>query len=192
VPAAITRTGAYPFAAASKDAAIYTTFAPGGGNTAHIVGSTGGTGVALAEVFDATENPSDASPRLSNLSARAQVGTGDNVLIGGFIIGGSAPVTVLIRAVGPSLAQFGVNGVLADPILELHSNSALLQTNDNWSEANNVAEIASVMAQRTFALPANSKDSVVLVALAPGLYSAVIRGAGNTTGVALLELYEVR
>lgn len=184
------RVGAYPFSPSSRDAAVYTRFAPGA-NTAHVVGGSSETGVALAEVFDGNPAYGPGSSRLTNLSARGQVGLGSDVLIGGFIIGGQTSVTVLIRAVGPTLASFGVSGVLADPKLELHSSTALLETNDNWSEAANAATIADFNTRHAFALPAGSKDAVILTTLPPGVYSGVVKGANNLTGTALFELYEV-
>lgn len=190
--AAVTgQVGAFPFSPTGKDAAVYTRFLPGA-NTAHVVGATSGSGVTLAEVYDANTVYLPGSTRLTNLSARAKVGVGAEVLIGGFAIGGQTSLTLLIRAVGPTLANFGVNGVLADPKLELHSSTALLQTNDNWSEAANASTIATLNTQQAFALPANSKDAVILVTLPPGVYSAVVAGVNNTTGTTLLEVYEVQ
>lgn len=190
ISAVAVRVGAYPFSPSSRDAAVYTSFAPGG-NTAHVVGGSAENGVVLAEVFDGNATYTAGSPRLTNLSARGQVGQGSDVLIGGFIIGGQTPVTVLIRAVGPTLAGFGVTGVLADPKLELHASTGLLEANDNWSDAANASAIADHNARHAFALPSNSKDAAILITLPPGAYSGVIKGANNLTGTALFELYEV-
>ncbi len=188
---AAARVGASLFAASSKDAAIYTTFAPGA-NSAHLLSASGDPGIALAEVFEATAGLAEPSPRLVNLSVRAQVATADNVLIGGFVVGGGGPVTVLVRAVGPTLQAFNVGGVLADPTLELYSNGTRLQANDNWSDAAGASAVATLNGKVGFALPIGSKDAALFVTLAPGGYSAVVRGTGNTVGVALLEIYEIR
>ncbi len=111
------------------EAAIVITLAPGN-YTAILNGVDGGTGVALVEVYDLT---SDSDSKLANISTRGRVETGDNVMIGGFIIGGTQPTKVIIRALGPSLTNAGVPGALQDPMLELHgSNGALILQNDNW------------------------------------------------------------
>jgi hypothetical protein len=125
--------------------------------------------------------------RLINLASRADVGTGANILFCGFTIAPGANKTVLVRAVGPTLTSFGVSGALADPRLELFSGTTLLNSNDNWSAADG-ATFSSVGA---FALPAGSKDSALVVTLAPGGYTAQVSGVGNATGVALVEIYEV-
>lgn len=183
--------GAYAFSPTSKDAAVYTTFNAGVPNTVHILGAnTGSLGVALAEVFDANGTYTDTSPRFVNLSARAQVGTGGDVLIAGFVIGGQSPVTVLIRGLGPTLGNFGVSGVMADPKLQLFAGQTLIDTNDNWGQAANASQLGALSAQFGITLAANSKDAVILATLQPGLYSAIISGVNNTTGVALIDLNE--
>jgi uncharacterized protein (DUF1800 family) len=127
-------------------------------------------------------------PRLVNLSSRAHVGTGDGVTIAGFVVGPGSGATVLIRAVGPSLAAHGVNGALVDPILSLHgADGSIIATNDNWDSA----DTATMNAVGAFPLLATSKDAAMVRTLAPGVYSAVVSGVNDTTGVGLLELYEV-
>jgi len=120
-----------------------------------------------------------------NLSTRIQVQTGDNAGIGGFIITGSAPKHVLLRAIGPSIT--GVPGVLADPVLELHSPGATTITNDNWRDdpSQEPAIIATGIA------PTNNLESAIDVTLNPGAYTAVVRGKNNTSGVALVEVYDL-
>jgi hypothetical protein len=114
-----------------------------------------------------------------------QVQTGNNVGIGGFIISGSAPKHVLLRAIGPSLTGFGVSNVLADPVLELHGPGAFVTvTNDNWRDTQE-AEI-----QATGIPPVNDLESAIDATLAPGSYTAIVRGNGNTSGVALIEVYD--
>ena len=179
--------GAFALPASSKDAALVGTI-PSGGYTVQLTGKAGATGVALVEVYDATASFTAATPRLTNVSARTQVGTGGNILITGFVIAGSGTRQVLIRATGPALAAFGVDGTLADPKLELY-NSAGVKTdeNDNWVAATAAAQ-ASVGA---FPLTVGSKDSVIVATLAPGSYTAQVSGVGATTGVALVEIYEL-
>ena len=117
-----------------------------------------------------------------------RVQPGDNVGIGGFIITGTAPKHVLLRAIGPSLTQFGVPNVLADPVLELHGPGAFATiTNDNWRD--DPAQEAAILA--TGLAPANNLESAIDVTLNPGAYTAVVRGKNNTSGVALIEVYDL-
>lgn len=184
--------GAFAFGnATSKDAALYNPTFASGTYSVWITGATGGTGVALAEIYDATPNASYTSttPRLTNVSARTQVGTGGDILIAGFSISGQTSKTVLIRAVGPTLAAFGVPGALNNPKLELFSGSSLINENDDWGGAASTS--SAFFSVGAFALPTNSRDAVLLVTLAPGSYTAQVSGVGGTAGVALVEVYEV-
>ena len=116
------------------------------------------------------------------------------MLIAGFVVQGTAPKQLLIRGVGPALAQFGVTGALSDPQLALFQQgvAGTLQQNDNWSSAANATQIAAAAsAVGAFALPPNSKDAALLVTLPPGAYSAQVSGVGNAAGVALVEIYEI-
>jgi sugar lactone lactonase YvrE len=125
---------------------------------------------------------------LRNMSARAAVGTGDNVLINGFILGGNALATnaIVVRAIGPSLANSGVSDSLQDPILELHDgNGVLIATNDNWQDSQKDQLVALGLA------PTDPKESALYATLAAGSYTAVVRGGGDTTGVALVEIYGI-
>lgn len=193
--AAANRLGAFALPdPASKDAALY--LSPASGiYSVKVTGVNNTTGIALAEIYDASGTDYTlATPRLINVSARAQVGTGDGVLIAGFVIEGASPRTVLIRAVGPTLAGYGVPGAMADPQLELKRTengvSSVVATNDNW---NGDAQIAAAMATvGAFNFQSTgSKDAAILITLQPGIYSAKASGVGNTTGVALVEVYEV-
>jgi sugar lactone lactonase YvrE len=184
--------GAFALAGAtSKDAALYNPAFTSGSYSVQITGTAGTTGVALAEIYDATASTAvtATTPRLTNVSARTQVGTGDDILIAGFTIGGQTPQTVLIRAVGPTLTDFGVAGVLADPRLELYTGSTRINENDNWGGA--AALSSAFQSVAAFALPAASRDAVLLLTLQPGSYTAQVIGVGNTSGVALVEVYEV-
>lgn len=194
--------GAFAWASPlSHDSALLEALAPGP-YTANISGeaatsnlaltTSGDTGIALAEVYDATPPGAftSASTRLINISARVQVGTGANILIAGFVIGGSTARTVLIRGSGPALIPFGVPGTLADPQLSLYSGSTLLDSNSGWGGDTAVANAAAAVG--AFAWPsASSHDSAILVTLPPGPYTAQVSGASGDTGVALVEVYDV-
>ena len=157
---------------------------PPGAYTAVVRGNNNGTGVGLVEAYDLD---SAADAQLANISTRGFVDTGDNVMIGGFILGnGSANARVLIRAIGPSLTAFGVPNALADPTLELHNNNgAIIAANDDWRDTQQ-AEI-----EATGIPPSDDRESAIVGTLAPGAYTAIVRGKNNTTGVALVEAYQL-
>ena len=179
--------GAFALTPGAKDAALVGTI-PSGGYTVQLTGKAGATGVGLVEVYDATTSFTTATPRLTNVSARTQVGTGGNILICGFVVAGSGNRQVLIRAAGPALTAFNVAGVLADPKLELYNGASVkIDENDNWV-ASTLAAQNSVGA---FGFTASSKDSVIVATLAPGSYTAQVSGINSTTGVALVEIYEL-
>ena len=183
-------TGAFALPAGSRDAALVARLAPGA-YTAQVTGTASTTGVALVEIYDA--EPA-ASSRLINTAVRAQVGTGASILIPGLVIGTGAPKNVLIRAVGPTLgaAPFNVPGVLAQPVVTLFSGPQAVATNTAWNAAPNAAAIRdAARAVGAFALAEGSRDSALLVTLPPGAYTIQVAGANNTTGVALVEIYEV-
>lgn len=181
--------GAFAFGAGARDAAIYSNALASGSYSIQIAGKGGATGIALAEIYDATPGASvtATTPRLINVSARTQVGTGDNILITGFAVGGSTSARLLIRAIGPGLTAFGVGGALADPKLEIYSSSNKTAENDNWLAADATA-FSSVGA---FSLTAGSRDAAIIVTLQPGTYTAQVSGVGGTTGVALVEVYQL-
>jgi len=162
------------------ESAILTSLNPGA-YTAIVRGVNNGTGIALVEGYDL--NPA-AGSKLGNMSTRALVQTGDNVMIGGFIITGSGQKNVIVRAIGPSLAQHGITNPLQDPTLELHNgNGAIIAFNDNWKDTQQ-AQI-----QATGLAPTNDNESAIVRMLAPGNYTAIVRGKNNTIGVALVEVY---
>ena len=139
--------------------------------------------------LDPTSATVQAPSQSLNISTRLNVGTDDNVLIGGFIITGTDLKLVVLRGIGPSLAISGVSGVLADPILELHdSTGALVATNDNWMD-NNAAD-QMVLTDNSLA-PTDSLESALVQTLNPGAYTAIVKGVGATTGVALVEAYDL-
>jgi beta-glucanase (GH16 family) len=129
---------------------------------------------------------------LTNISTRAAVGTGADVLIVGFVVGGTGAKKVLIRGIGPTLAQFSVPGTLADPILTLTKvTGEPVASNDDWYTADNAAEVDTTIRGLTFPYPAQSTDSALLLALPPGSYTAKLSGANNTTGVGMIEVYDL-
>lgn len=159
----------------------------GAGYTAVLAGSGGGTGIGLLEIYDLN---AAANSKLANISTRGFVGVDPDLLIGGFIPGPSdrAPIKVLVRALGPSLTSQGVGGALQDPVLELHDGNGTLLTNDNWKDASNAAEIQATLP------PPDERESAIITTLAPSNsgYTAVVRGANGTTGVALVEVYSLQ
>jgi hypothetical protein len=150
--------------------------------TAVLRGKNNSTGVGLVEIYDL--NPS-ANSKLANLSSRGFVGTGDNVMIGGVIIGADTAngATVLIRGIGPQLTRFGIPNALSDPIMELHDRDGnSLAVNDNWKDTQQAAIQEKIP-------PADDRESAILVTLAPGNYTAILRGVNDGTGNALVEVY---
>lgn len=183
------RVGAFPFASNSLDAALSLQLGPQG-YTAAITGANDASGVTLVEAYDADTVPgSPLGPRLLNLSTRAEVGT--DPLVAGFVIVGTEPRRLLIRAVGPTLVRQGLGSALADPRLTLYRGTTLLATNDDWEISRSGAAIAAT-AQRVGAFPLNagSLDAALLITLAPGSYTAVITGADGGSGIALVEVYD--
>lgn len=164
--------------------AIAITLQPGA-YTAVVHGKNGATGVALAEVYVAAET---VGASVSNISTRAMVRTGDDVLIGGMTVSGDSSVPVILRALGPSLTKYGVAGVLANPVLELHDRDGnLIGYTDNWRDDADQA----IRIWRAGYAPSTSMEPAMSVTLAPGNYTAIVRGSGNTSGVALFEAYQV-
>ncbi len=190
---AFTAVGAFPFASpTSRDAAVATALTTRD-NSVKISSANASTGLVIAEIYDATANDFfiSATPRLLNVSVLKSLGTGLTV---GFTIAGSTPKTVLIRAIGPTLGDFGVPGTVADPQLILfNSSSVKLAENDNWAAtpALGTSLAAAFSTVGAFALPTTSRDAVLLTTLPPGGYSVQVSGVANTTGAALVEVYEV-
>lgn len=181
--------GAFALPAASKDAAVLAPFAPAS-YTARITSSVpGGSGIAMVEVYDSD----DASPvsRLVNVSALGFVGSEAQALAPGFVISGTEPKRLLLRAVGPGLAPLGVDGTLADPQLAVipAGHLFIVARNDNWDAS---AALADAFTQaRAFALVPGSRDAALVVTLPPGGYTVQVSGADSTTGKALVEIYDL-
>ncbi len=183
---AFAQVGACALADNSSDAALRLTLSPGC-YTAQVSGAGSPSGVALVEVYEM-----DGTSRLVNLSTRARVETGDSILISGLVISGSGPRRLLIRAGGPALTQYGLDGVLTDPILTLFDrNGTAVAANDNWSDSAGPAISAAAASCGAGAFAAGSKDAALLLDVAPGLYSIQVKGAGDSSGLALLEVYDV-
>ncbi len=162
------------------ESAILTSLNPGN-YTAIVRGVNNGTGIGLVESYDLDLT---AGSKLGNISTRALVQTGDNVMIGGLIITGSGQKNVIVRAIGPSLAQQGITNPLLDPTLELHdATGAVIAFDDNWRDSQE-AEI-----EATGLAPTDDRESAIVSTLAPGNYTAIVRGKNNTIGVALVEVY---
>ena len=183
--------GAFALSPGTKDAALVATLSPGN-YTARVVGN--GAGVALIEVYEVP----GGGARLTNLSARARIGTGGNVLIPGFTIApGPTPRRLLIRALGPALGALGVAGTVADPKLELYAGEIKLTENDNWNTRvglipESAAALTDAFAQAgAFPLNPNSNDAAMAVTLPAGSYTLQVRGTDGGVGEALVEIYEI-
>jgi alpha-tubulin suppressor-like RCC1 family protein len=179
--------GAFALPASSKDAALFNTL-PTGLYSFHVFPNGAGTGIALAEVYDADDDSSAAS--VFNISARTQVGTGENILIAGFVITGNSPKTVLIRGLGPTLAAQGVTGAVVNPQLFLFGSAGLIASNDDWGGTTALKNAFATTGAGALTAD-NSKDAALLVTLMPGVYSAQVSGVGSTTGIGLVEIFLV-
>ncbi|WP_414664622.1 choice-of-anchor tandem repeat GloVer-containing protein [Horticoccus sp. 23ND18S-11] len=190
IATAMANVGAFPYSGLqSLDSAVVANL-PSGDNSVRVSAAGSGTGTVIAEIYDASPAGTfvAATPRLVNVSVLKHLGTG---LTAGFVIAGQDARTVLIRAVGPTLgaAPFNVPGVVADPQLTLFSGQTRIGSNDNWG---GTATLSAAFAQvGAFTLPPTSTDAALLISLAPGSYTAQVNGANNTTGIALVEVYEV-
>jgi glucose/arabinose dehydrogenase len=167
------------------ESAIVATLQPGA-YTAIVTGKNGTSGVGLVEMYDLD---TAAASQLINISGRAFVQTGDDVMIGGFVVGNNIGASkVIVRAIGPSLASFGVSNPLADPTLELHDgNGTLIGSNDNWQDDPDQAAAITASGHA----PTNSLESAISISLAPGAYTAIVAGKNGGTGIGLVEVYKI-
>lgn len=187
------RVGAFPFPAGSADAALRLTLPPGL-YTAQVRAGGGATGIGLVEIYDAT--PDGAGARLVNLSTRGNVGADDDSLIAGFVVRGSQPKRVLLRAIGPTLAGFGVPDAASAPRLVVRETVGNVRytvaSNEGWTVQPAAPLIAAESeAVGAFPLAPGSHDSALLLTLEPGLYTAQVDRGRGTAGVGLVELYEL-
>jgi hypothetical protein len=183
------RVGAFQLTQGSKDAAATISLAAAD-HSVHVGPSMDSQpGIALVELYDANveAHHSIDDARLANLSGRAYVGGGDTILIAGFVVSGKATKRLLIRAVGPALKAYGVPEALSDPQVTVYRNAVALASNDNWGP--DQAEIFKAVG--AFDLQPGSKDAAIIFDATPGVYSAVMSGSNGTTGIGLLEIYEV-
>ena len=171
--------------ASDLESAIVATLSPGA-YTAIVSGNGNASGVALVEIYDLGQ---EADSKLANISTRAPVGANDNMMIAGFVLGGTnSNDRIIVRGLGPSLAVMGVSDALIDPRLELRdSNGVLLQANNDWQD-----DAAQVSALNAAGLtPTNSLESAMAVTLPPGTYTALLAGVNNGTGIGLVEIYDL-
>ncbi|HXN35268.1 MAG TPA: hypothetical protein VN877_03800, partial [Opitutaceae bacterium] len=187
--------GAFSWGTApTNDSALIETVIPGT-YTAQVSGFSGDTGLSIAEIYDSTPQVTDAptTPRLVNLSARAAVGTGSNILFGGFAIGGGSTArTVLIRASGPALAAFGLSSVLLpDPQVVLFDrNGNVITSNNGWGGNPQISSTGASVGAFSWGTVA-TKDSALLITLPAGTYTAQVSGFSGDTGQAIVEVYEI-
>jgi hypothetical protein len=181
--AEIEATGIAP--SSEAESAIVRTLAPGA-YTALLKGNGGAEGIGVVEVYDLEQA---ADSKLANIATRGFVETGDNVMIGGLIVGpaGALNSKVVIRAIGPSLGNAGINGAVQDPTLDLvNSNGVIVHSNNDWKVGDQDAELIALSLQ-----PGDDRESALIETVAPGAYTAIVRGSGGTTGVSLVEVYNV-
>lgn len=164
------------------ESAIIATLAPGG-HTVIVRGKNGGTGVGLVEIY---EMDSSQVSTLGNISSRSRVQTGDDVMIGGVIVGGTEPASVIVRALGPSLRNAGLTDVLEDPTLELYDSNGTVISNDDWRATQETEITAANLG------PSDNKEAAILATLVPGNYTAIVRGKDNTSGIGLVEAFKVK
>jgi hypothetical protein len=170
----------------ANESALAETLSPAN-YTAIVRGVNNTTGVGLFEVYDIDSKPPPS--QLANVSTRGLVQTGDDVLIGGFIVTGSSPTNVLVRAIGPSLTAFGISNALADPLIELHDGQGnLITSNDNWQQDS----LQATQIQATGLAPGNALESAIVTTLSAGNYTAIVKSANSTPGVGLVEVYNLK
>ncbi len=189
--AASNRLGAFTLDVAGEDSALLVTVPPGV-YSAHLVNNGGTEGTGLIEIYDADRPRRGPRSLLANLSVSAEVTRDGELLVPGFVVAGDAPRTFLIRAIGPTLADFGVTNALNNPRFQVIANGATVVTNDNWSEAGNAAQTEDATQQvGAFALPSGSRDAATTVALPPGNYSILVESADGSNGLAVVEIYAI-
>ena len=166
-----------------SESAMARSLAPGA-YTVIVTGKDPTPGIGLVELYDLSPL---SNSKLGNISTRGSVGTGDNVLISGFIVGEVENATVVVRALGPSLASYGVSGVLSDPTLEIYdSTGSVIASNDNWLDNVNWIDV-----RKNALSPTDERESALVLHLPAGAYTAIVRGANGATGNALVEVYDL-
>lgn len=169
----------------AAESAIIATLTPNQNYTAVVRGKDGGTGIAVVEAFDLDQG---AASKLGNISTRGFVDVDDNVMIAGLIVtpDNGTSLNVLVRALGPTLGDFGVAGALANPTLDLvNASGTVIRSNDNWKDSQRTEIEAASLA------PGHDEEAALIHTLPPGAYTAIVRGSGRTTGVGLVEVYNI-
>jgi hypothetical protein len=180
--------GAFPLTPGSRDAATQVALTPG--MYTAVVGGGTTAGTALIEIYDA-ETAGTGTARVTNISTRGYVGPGD-ALIAGFVITGDVRKRLLIRAVGPTLANFGLTGLLADPKIDVISGTTVIARNDDWTEASSLPQVSSTSPiVGAFPLHNDSTDAAVVLQLSPGSYTVQVSGTtAAAAGTVLVEIYD--
>jgi hypothetical protein len=187
VAATMSQVGAFGLAANSADVAFDESLG-GGSYSGQIIGLSGTAGIVLAEIYDADIGP--PADRLVNISTRGFVGTGANVMTGGFNVLGTTSETLLIRGIGPTLSEYGISGVLPSTELTIYNSSGqIVATNAGWGGNAVLASLFNLVG--AFGLPTNSADSAMVVTLPPGGYTVQLAGQNSATGIGMVEVYEV-
>jgi cytochrome c peroxidase len=175
-----------PFQPADDREAVIIASLPPAAYTAVLTGKNQTTGIGLLEIYDLDQA---VAAELANISTRGFVGAQDNVMIGGFILGGDNNTRVAVRGLGPSLSQFGLTNLVPDPTLELHdANGATLITNDNWTDD----PAAAALLTANGLAPSNSNESAIFTSLPPGQFTAILAGKNSGTGIGIIEVYNLR
>jgi hypothetical protein len=165
------------------ESATLQTLSPGA-YTVVVTGKNSASGIGLVEAYDLSPQPTS---KLANLSTRGVVGTGDSALIGGFIVGDVASATIVIRALGPSLASSGVSGTLPNPTLTVYDGNGLaIAANDNWQDDGNAIDIT-----KNGLAPTDSLEASTILNLPAGAYTAIVGGAAGGSGIGLLEVFDL-
>lgn len=183
--------GAFPFPPASKDAAVMLELPPAN-YSAHATDKNTVPGVGSIELYELNASTAPKRPQLINVSARAMIGKGRATLVAGFTIEGEAPLTVLIRGVGPGLSHFGVDGVLQRPRLTLFQGRHAIASNEGWTARDPSLTQIAAKSVAAFALSTELQDAALVRTLPPGSYTVEISSADDSSGVALVEVYDVR
>ncbi len=175
--------------ASNKESVIVATLAPGTYSTV-LRGAHGESGVGLIEVYHLDPDPNG---ELANLSTRGFVQAGSSVMIGGLTLsGGTVNTKVIIRALGPSLGQFGISNYLVDPTLSLYDgNGTLMESNDNWKINSSSFQSQEALVTATGIAPSNDSESAIVITLPPGQYTAIVAGKNGGIGVGLVEVYNL-
>ncbi|MBL9208551.1 MAG: fibronectin type III domain-containing protein [Opitutaceae bacterium] len=192
IPGSAVASAAFPLQLGSRDAALFLPL-PVGGYTASVTDAGEGNGIALVELYDADNKPDQGGARITNLSLRGKIDVGDDVIVAGFALSGDAPQRLLMRAIGMELADFGVPGALSDPAITLYRNEdgqslEIAKNNDFGFQDTLVTAVSSRLG--AFPLNPGTRSSVLLLWLAPGVYTAHVRSSDGKAGVVLLEMYE--